>query len=227
MSRRSRRVPDQSPMEKNSASGGFADALTNFERRCTSAYLDGWKSYWDIVADLAGNPASLPQKASAGYGKLVDATARYYKSVLDASVELANRLYQKPGQETLETPVVEEVAIAAPAAAAAAKPLIEMSFEGAAGARPARRFLVANKTAASLNVSFELSELISGEGERMRLDAELTPASFTFAPGEERVVECLTPISSELVEGREYRAILRAIGLPDMQAILCVKRVTP
>jgi hypothetical protein len=46
------------------------------------------KEFRDIVANLAASPASLPHKAPAGDGKLVDATPRYYKRVLDASVDI-------------------------------------------------------------------------------------------------------------------------------------------
>jgi hypothetical protein len=209
-------------MEQHKEDSGLADALTTFQARWSGAYLEGWKDYWGIVADLAGSPGSLPRTVPAAYVKLVDASARYYKTVLDAGVELASRIL--PGHEPSHQPSHEPAKIEG-APVAPDKPLLEMVFEGVAGSKPARQFRVANKTSGPVSVSFELSELVSGEGERMRLDAELMPASFSFQPGEERVVECRAPVSASLVEGRPYRAILRAIGLPDMQVVLCVKRL--
>lgn len=216
-------VDSSGPSAEQQAPGsGLADALANFEKRWTGAYLEGWKSYWGIVADLAGNPGSLPQKGPEAYSKLVDAGAQYYRAVLDAGVELATRLYKT------SEPTIETAAAAAPASTsppAPNKPPTEMDFEGPAGAKPARQFRIANKTAGPIEVSFEISELFSDEGDHMRLEAELTPVSFSFQPGEERVVECRVTVSSTLVEDRPYRAILRAIGLPDMQAVLRVTRL--
>ncbi len=192
----------------------LADALSNFQKESVRATTEYWKGYWEFLGQITRDPGSFP----AAYGRYSELSMKSYKTVLEASVALTERVFAKPA--------AAEAPAAAPGAAAepAARRLRELVFEGAGDETPARQFVVANKTAQAIDVSFEVSEFAAETSPQVRAEVVLVPAAFSLQPGEETVVECRIPLVAVFAGGVEYRAILRAIGLPEMQIALVVKK---
>jgi hypothetical protein len=191
------------------------DQLGDFQSRSMKAYLDGWEGYWKFQADVIKDPRSAPE----AYGRLTDAGIKSYKTMVDAGIELAQRLLNPPSNGTApEAPATAPTP--EPAAPVAAK---EMWFEGAVGEIPARQFVISNKSQQVLEVAFEMSEFTTGDDEKLRAVVDLVPAVFSLEPGAEQTVECRIPIDSAFTKGRDFRGILRAIGLPEMSMVLAVR----
>lgn len=141
-------------------------------------------------------------------------TTDYYRSVTTLGLEFSQKLF---------APATEN---GTPATTRAANG--EVTLVGPPGTTAARAFLVANKTDQPAFMSFEQSEFVSGDGtEKLRVQAELTPASFELAPGANCEVECRLPLTSDFTPGKDYRALLRVIGLADMQMALRARVETP
>ncbi|HEV3410815.1 MAG TPA: hypothetical protein VG095_11010 [Chthoniobacterales bacterium] len=141
-------------------------------------------------------------------------TTDYYRALTTLGLEFSQKLF---------TPVAENGG--APAASASNG---EVTLIGPPGSTPAKAFLVANKTERPAFMSFEQSEFVSADGtEKLRVQAELTPASFELASRADCTVECRLPLTSEFAPGKDYRALLRVIGLPNMQMALHARVETP
>lgn len=191
----------------------ITEALSEFEKRYRGAVLNAVGGYWNFVADVIRDPACLP----SAYGKFAESNIGSYKDAMEASVDLTRSLYSfKPG--AAETENRQQTGNGAPAPAPG-----ELLFDGAQGEVASRQFVVANKTKDALEIAFELSEFQDAAGNKVRVEAEVEPAKFHLDPGAEKVVECRLPLVESFATGRDYRAILRAMGHPSMQVVLVVR----
>lgn len=192
----------------------LTEALSNFQKESARATTEYWKGYWEFLGQITRDPGSFP----SAYGRYSALSMKSYKTVLDASVVLTERVFAKTA--------AAKAPDAAPGAPAepSARPLRELLFECAGEETPVRQFVVANKTPQAIDVSFEVSEFAAETSRNVRAEVVLVPAVFSLQPGEETVVECRIPLTALFAGGVEYRAILRAIGLPEMQIVLVVKK---
>jgi hypothetical protein len=190
------------------------DQFREFQSRSMRAYLEGWEGYWKFQAEVVRDPSAVP----AAYARLADVNLKSYKTVVDASVELAQHLFGAPDGTAPAEPAVADVP-AEPAAPA----VKELVFEAAAGDTASRQFVVANKTDQPLDVAFEVSEFNGQDDRKFRAAVDLIPPTFTLAPGEEKIIECRIPLVEVFEAGQSSRAILRAIGLPEMSMVLTAR----
>lgn len=215
----------------------LAETLGNLQARYTQAYVEGWENYWKLVSEMSRNQGSIPEaqkryyeyvtkQAPAAVGKLMETSVEYYAAVLDAGTQITREFYgamSKDRPKPADTAASQQQTQQQQSDPQRPRPASELVFEGHAGERPVRQFVVANKTGSALNVAFELSEFVSDTGERVREPADINPSTFTLEPGEEKILECHVPIATSFKQGTEYRSVLRATGLPEMQVILCVR----
>jgi len=188
------------------------ESLSDFQTESTRAAVESLKAYWEFWGEVARDPASF----ASAYSRYYSVNLKSCQAVLDASVALGDRLF---GAAT------GDKAPQAGAEMAQSAPMRELVFEHSEGETPARQFVVANMTPQMIDVSFEVSEFVSVGMEKVRAEVFLAPASFTLLSGEEKIVDCRIPIGASFREGSEYRAVLRAVGLPEMKIALVVRRV--
>jgi len=183
----------------------LTDALADFQKRSATACLESWQGYWKFLGDIARDPSSVP----AAYSKLAGIQLKSYQTALEASVALTENLFGKPPAAPPPSP--SEVR--------------ELLFEGQAGETASRQFVMSNRTGQPFDVHFEVSEFATAAMEKTRVEVEVLPAEFSLQPGEEKTVECRVPLIDAFVEDCDYRAVLRAPGLPEMQVVLTARRV--
>jgi hypothetical protein len=100
---------------------------------------------------------------------------------------------------------------------------IELNFTGTPGQTVSQSFVVANRKAADLDVTFELTEFVREDGRsRFRIPMTFVPERFVLPPGAEQVVECRIAIGEPFTTGARHAAMLRIPGFSDIQAVLIV-----
>ena len=205
----------------------------------TSRYLEDtfqlWRQYADglrrvsegvFTLPTAGRPAAETPDLTARARDFVHLSATHYSKLLTSYADFTTRVV-----ETVLPPATSQGSSAGrpPAAgtpqAPADAPLahVELRFSGAPGEVPSQSFVVANKKAGSVDVSFELTEFVSEDGaRRFRAPVAFTPDRFVLAPGAEQIVACGVTIDPAFVPGTRYMALVRIVGFPEIRTALLV-----
>ena len=195
----------------------------------TSRYLDDtfqlWRQYADglrrvsegvFTQPTAGRPAAETPDLTARARDFVHLSVTHYSKLLTSYADFTTRAF--------ETVLPRPPASGTPKAAADA-PLahVELTFSGGPGEAASQSFVVANKKADSVDVSFELTEFVSEDGaRRFRAPVDFTPDRFVLAPGAEHIVVCRVTIDPAFVPGTRYMALLRIVGFPEIRTALLV-----
>ena len=212
----------------------LAEALKNLEGQVVESYVDGWKSYWKLVTDVARDPSSLPsaqkeylthiaETAPDRISKTLQAGVQVYGALIQSGGRLASELYTQTAQDLREAASVADKAAAATTNGSQAAPVApsEFRFEGFAEETLGRRFLVSNKSAQAVVVALEVTGFVPDPGDGA-LQMELVPQTFSLGAGEEKVVECGVTIAASLPPNVEFRAVLSAPGVPLLKIVLSV-----
>jgi hypothetical protein len=103
--------------------------------------------------------------------------------------------------------------------------VIEMELHAPQGEDAKRAFMIENRRAEPVSVSFLISEFTDETGEAsFRPPLQLTPARFSLEPGEERQVLLTIPLLKEFfIAGQVYTATLIASGFENLQLHLRVR----
>ena len=149
------------------------------------------------------------------YSKLLtsyaDFTTRAFETVLPPATSKGSSAERPPAAGT------------PPGKAEAPLAHVELKFSGGPGEAVSQSFVVANKKAESVDVSFELTEFVSEDGaRRFRAPVAFTPDRFVLAPGAEQIVVCLVTIDPAFVLGTRYMALVRIVGFPEIRTALIV-----
>jgi hypothetical protein len=208
--------------------------LKNLEGQVVESYVDGWKSYWKLVTDVARDPGSLQsaqneylthiaQSAPNQVSKTLQAGAQLYGALIQSGGQIASQIYTQTAQEFQRATNVatEAVSEAATSGAHTATPS-EFSFEGFVGETIGKRFLVANKSLQPVTVALAVSAFVP-EPVDTSLHMDFVPQTFALAAGEEKVVECRVTIPATLASMTVFRAVLSAAGVPSLSLGLNVK----
>jgi len=94
---------------------------------------------------------------------------------------------------------------------------IDLHFTAIKGKLQNEAFVVANKKAEDVEVSFEVSELICEDGKtKVPTPVSFKPDHFLLKQGEEQVVECHLKLTKTLAAGLQYIALARVVGFQDL-----------
>lgn len=218
----------------SSNSQPLAEALKNLEGRVTESYLDGWKSYWKFVTDVARDPSSLQsaqkeylshiaQTAPNHLSKTFQAGVQVYSALIQSGGQLASQMYAQTAQELQDATDVAAKAAETVARDTQTVPVVpsEFTFEGYVEETLSRRFLVSNKSPQPVTVAFNVSGFFPDPDTALTMD--LVPQAFSLVANEEKVVECRVTIPASLTPMTEFRAVLSAPGIPSLNIGLRVK----
>jgi hypothetical protein len=210
--------------EPRNESAGVAGQYAEVWQRAWEPYLRMFQQFTPPGTGLTGL-GKLQQRylefvsseGAAAYRKLSQLSADYYAALLNTGVNLSEEFYRQVYQTQMKPP--QAAPVPRPVA-----PARELVFAGPIGSTASRSFVISNRANQPAKVSFELSEFVKEHGpEKVRLDAQLTPSSLELPGQSERTIDCSVPLSEALEPGREYRAVLRVVGFPDMKIGLLVK----
>lgn len=103
--------------------------------------------------------------------------------------------------------------------------VVEMELHGPVGGEARRAFVIENRRAEPVSVSFLVSEFADESGQTgFRPPLQLSPARFTMEPGEERQVTLTIPLLEEFFAvGQTYTATLIASGFQNLHLHLKVR----
>jgi len=205
----------------------LADALKALEGQVVESYVDGWKSYWKLVTDVARDPSSLQtaqkeylnhvvQTVPGNVSKTFQAGARVYGALVQSSGQLASELYTRTAQDVTKA-ATAAATTAETVAARVAEPVApsEFTFEGYADETLSKRFLVSNKSPHPVDVALEISSF-TPDTEGASVQVNVTPQTFSLEANEENVVTCTVTIPASLTPMKDHRAVLSAPGLPSL-----------
>lgn len=214
----------------------LADALKTLEGQVVESYVDGWKSYWKLVTDVARDPSSFQaaqkeylnhvvQTVPGNVSKTLQAGVRVYGALIQSGGQLAGELYTRTAQDltkaaTAAATTAETVAarVVEPAPVAPS----EFTFEGYAEETLSKRFLVSNRSPHPVDVALEISSF-TPDTEGASVQVNVTPQTFSLAANEENVVTCAVTIPPSLTPMKDHRAVLSAPGLPSLSIGLHVR----
>ncbi|WP_047495568.1 hypothetical protein [Terriglobus sp. TAA 43] len=212
----------------------LADALKALEGQVVESYVDGWKSYWKLVTDVARDPSSLQaaqkeylnhvvQTVPGNVSKTFQAGARVYGALVQSGGQLASELYTRTAQDVTKA-ATAAATTAETVAARVAEPVApsEFIFEGYAEETLSKRFLVSNKSPQPVSVALEISSF-TPDTEGASVQVNVTPQTFSLGTNEENVVTCAVTIPASLTPMQDHRAVLSAPGLPSLSIGLHVR----
>jgi len=218
-------------------SEALAGALKHLEDQVVESYLDGWKSYWKLVTDVARDPASLQSAQKQYLTHIVETAPDHLSKTFQAGVQVCGALIQSSGQlaSQIYTQTAQDLQNASNAAAKATATVVsakgsqsvpatlsEFTFEGFVDETVSRRFLVSNNSLQPVTVALDLTNFTPDPGDA-QLKMELTPETFYLGSNEEKVVECRLVIPASLMPMTEFQATLSAPGVPSLNIRLNVK----
>lgn len=138
----------------------------------------------------------------------------FYNALLDLNRQHSDRFFDRilgVGSEDRSTSSVRAVP----------SHRVEVDLHAPLGEVATRSFVVENKHAETMEVSFLISEFASEAGAAFRPPLQLQPPRFTLRPGEERVVTLRIPLLPEMfVPGQRYEATVIVRGHDDLVLVL-------
>lgn len=212
------------------------DSQTKFTELASRYLMENvrvWQRYGEMLRQFGTGLPQTPSLQSTQefaprdgvefISQVMQLNLNYYSSLLDMSLDFTNRMLGKaaPPQAPAQPPPAAP-AVATPTATTSGL-TFELEFTGRPGEMASHPFVVANKKAEAVEVSFEISEFVSEDGRtRFRSPVEFTPDPFVLQPGAERTVECRIPIDVQFAPGARYMALVRVTGFPGMEIGLIV-----
>lgn len=213
--------------------GDLASRYVKDSVRLWQRYASGLQHVTEAATSSASRaPGAAAPNLEAVGRELVQFYISHYSDMVTAYAEftthaLASVLGAGGAAATVSSqsaPAAAAAPVAAPApppAAAPEGPKVRLTFAGSPAAIVGQSFAIANKQAAAVDVSFELSEFVrEGGAPRVRVPVTFSPERFVLEPGSERVVECCVPLGAPLVPGSRYMAVVRIAGFPGMDIAL-------
>jgi hypothetical protein len=203
------------------------------------SYVDGWKSYWKLVTDVARDPSTLQTAQKEYLNHMAQTAPRHFSNtfragvqvcgaIVESSGQLASRLYSQTAQDLRDATNGASKAADAFVRDAQAGPVSpsEFTFEGHADETLSRKFLVSNRSAQPTAVALEVSSFSPDPGDAAPT-VHLVPQAFSLEANEEKVVECRVTIPAALNPMVEFRASLSAPGALSLTMGLVVKSLGP
>lgn len=161
------------------------------------------------------------EEATHYIGDLTRLSLSFYSALLDLSRAYNDRLLKQlagPAPNHNANHTNHEARTAAPAQ-------VEMPLQGAVGEEMVKSFVIENKRAETVEISFLVSEFIDADSTHtFRPPLQLQPSRFALRPGEERAVTLRLPLLAALfAPGQRYRATIVVRGYDDLELLLDVQ----
>jgi predicted flap endonuclease-1-like 5' DNA nuclease len=148
---------------------------------------------------------------------LIELGIKFYAALLELSGNYNDRFFEQILGATTRS--------STPSAPRAAQPRrVEMELRAPVEQDATRSFIVENKRAETVEVTFLVSEFVGAAGTvPFRPPLQLEPPRFTLGPGEQRLVTLKLPLLAELfTPGEHYTATIAASGYDDLVLDLSV-----
>jgi len=211
-----------------------SEQLLNYSTKYLENGMRAWERYVQVVNNTAKDDYNVDaiqkkiedfaqQEGADAVSKLVQINYDYYISLMNAYFEFSEHVMQaslkdREARDSVKPPDAEEVIIAS------ASKNIDLHFTAIKGKLQKEAFVVANKQAEELEVSFEVSELISEDGQAgATAPVKFKPDHFLLKQGEEQVVECQLKLTKPLKAGLQHIALARVVGFQDLFVRLIIE----
>lgn len=197
----------------------FMKEFSNLGSRFVTEYTRNVERYLRFVSGMAQGPGSsaspqIPQDRFIEFVRVegpkaskavAQATLNYYTAVLNTGIETANRFMDQVVLTKAEQP--------APQAGRQSPALL---FHGKHGEAPTNAFVVTNNRDESIQLRFELTEVVSDDSStRFSAASKFTPDSCQLAPRSEQMIQCSVPLTEQFRSGETYHSQIRVVGFPE------------
>ncbi|MGF1547545.1 MAG: hypothetical protein ACFCUG_09465 [Thiotrichales bacterium] len=150
--------------------------------------------------------------------QLAEANLNYYALVLNAGVDTLSRFY---AQVLVPDKKLEQEPAPATAAQRARSALL---FSAGPGETAINAFLVTNHRRETIDVRFEIGELLARDGHtRVTPEIHFTPAQCRIGPQSEQVVQCALSFPVEMPTGVDFRGKIIVAGFPELAMEITVR----
>ena len=203
----------------------FAQSLQEFASRYLAEYTRNVERYAAFVSGIdkqtLGPGEALQQRyaefvvaeSSRYLGQLAEASLQYYQLLASMGVESANRFFEQVLQ--VEGTQPQPPKRQAPAA---------LMFRGMRGHSASNAFLVTNNRNQAIDVSFDVTEVVSADGEtRFRPSVQFTPETCRLAARSQQVVECSLLLSDQFQARQTHSGHIQVVGFPEMAIRISVQ----
>jgi hypothetical protein len=152
--------------------------------------------------------------------RLAEAGASYYAALANTGVEAMNSYVEQVlGLDSAASRRSAGGAQAAPAA---------LLFHGERGHNATNAFLVTNNRDEAIDVTFDIGELESANGEvRFKPKATFTPSRCKLPPRARQVVQCSLQLSRDFAAGQAHSGHIQVVGYPEMAMRISVEVEEP
>lgn len=210
----------------------YSEQVKNLGTRVLDEGTRAWERYFQIMGEASAGKWSTEEmqkrftcfaqeEGTEFVRKVMQCHVDYYVSLMHAGLDLSNSMLGSvfapvgaKGGDAGQRPCGED---------SGKETQTQIPFEGKAGETHTQAFVIANKQAQKIEVSFELSEFISEDGKtKTRVPVAFNPHQFVLEPGQEQVVECQLTFENSMKPGQRYSALARVVGFPDMMVRLMV-----
>ena len=212
----------------------YSEQLLDYSTKYLENGMRAWERYVQVVNNTAKDDYNVgaiqkkledfaQQEGADAVSKLIHINCDYYMSLMNAYFEFSEHVMQASlegdeARDSVTSPGAEEVI------AASAFKNIDLHFAAIKGKLQKEAFVVANKQAEELEVSFEVSELISEDGQPgATAPVKFEPDHFLLKQGEEQVVECQLKLTKPLEVGLQHIALARVVGFQDLFVRLIIE----
>jgi hypothetical protein len=206
--------------------------------RCVEEYTRGVQRCAKLLSDAAvrgsgdANPLEQAVELQKRYaefvltesprivGRLAEAGISYYAALASTGVEVMNSY--------VEQVLKPDSAAPQDAGEAARAPRSPLLFHGERGHRATNAFLVTNNRDEAIDVTFDVGEVESADGEvRFKPKAEFTPGRCKLAPRAQQVVQCSLQLSKDFAAGQVHGGAIQVAGYPEMAMPISVEVEEP
>ena len=208
----------------------YSDQLRNLGKRYLTEGTQACEQYVRAVSDLShgkNNPNKFVQFAQnecVGFTKkILRCNVDYYLGVMNAGLGFSHSAFESAfdkQQTTTSTNSAENINPGTPDLNTQ-KFRTELHFTGKQGETVSQAFVMANNQQEPIDISFEVSEFVSADGQvKAHVPATFNPSQFKLEQGQEQIIECQVNFSDVLAPDQPHQAIARVVGYPDMQVRL-------
>lgn len=211
-----------------------SEQLLDYGTKYLENGMRAWERYVQAVSDSAKDDCNVEavQKKFTDFAqlegaetmnKLMQINYDYYMSLMNAYFEFTEHMVQASLKDS-ETQAAVTPSAGDEVLSTSTSKNIDLHFTARKGVLQKEAFVVANKQAEEVEVSFEVSELICEDGQTgTTAPANFKPDRFLLKQGEEQVVECQLKLSKPLAAGLQHVALARVVGFQDLFVRLIIE----
>ncbi len=212
----------------------YRDQLLNYGTKYLENGMRAWERYFQGVNNTEKDEFNFQaaqekladftqQEGAEAVRKLVQINYDYFMSLTNAYFEFSEQVMQASLKDSGASGAIKTPGGDKEISASAIKN-IDLHFTAKKGTLQKEAFVVANKQAEEVEVSFEVSELICENGQTgVTAPVNFEPSHFLLQQGEEQIVECQLKLNTPLSAGFQHIALARVEGFKDLFVRLIIE----